>query len=299
MYTVSMAKKPIYFVAWIAPSQAELLLKVQKMKGVKCVAVGTSDLNASPDIANALKTEQCPDIRTMVTQYDESPIWIAEPSAYDSSLCELLRSRTTTSITSTPLTGSLMELVDEAGKIPAAFYVPLLRRSNTHGELLDNIEQFGLPKLLNITMTCAPDEGTLSARLFDAMDFIDNVIGTPDTVHAICDSDVVPEEACDLRGNMTVHLSFAGQRSATLLLSDQTKWHRSVYAINKGHSLLIKDDASFAALIHSAISTCSKLSSGHTHADAPRVLALCEAARLSCLTGSPEHSSSILGMLES
>ena len=98
---------------------------------------------------------------------------------------------------------------------------------------------------------------------------------------------------------MTVHLSFAGQRSATLLLSDQTEWHRSVYAINKGHSLLTEDDASFASLIHSAIRACSELSSGHTHADAPRVLALCEAARLSCLTGSPEHSSSILGMLES
>lgn len=293
-----MAKKPISFVAWIAPAQTDLLLEVQKLKGVKCVAVGTTDLNASTEIANALKTENCTDLRTMVTQYEDAPLWIAEPSAYDSSLCELLRNRTSTSITSTPLTGALMELADEAGKTPAAFYVPLLRRSKAHGELLDDIEQFGLPELLHITMTCSQGEGTLSARLFDAMDFIDNVIGTPETVHAICDSEVVPEEACDLRGNMTVHLAFSNQRSATLLLSDQTEWHRSVYAVNKGHSLLTEDDASFASLIHSAIESSNELSSGHTHADAPRVLALCEAARLSCLTGAPEHSSSILEMLE-
>ncbi|MBI69975.1 MAG: hypothetical protein CMJ38_08290 [Phycisphaerae bacterium] len=294
-----MAKKPISFVAWIAPSQTDLLLEVQKLKGVKCVAVGTSDLNASTDIATALKAEHCADLRTMVTQYDDAPLWIAEPSAYDSSLCELLRSRTTPSITSTPLNGSLMELVHEAGKTPAAFYVPLLRRSKAHGELLDDIEQFGLPELLHITLTCSQGEGTLSARLFDAMDFIDNVIGTPESVHAICDSEVVPEEACDLRGNMTVHLAFPNQRSATLLLSDQTDWHRSIYAINKEHSLLTEDDLTFASLIHHAIETCDELSSGHTHADAPRVLALCEAARLSCLTGAPELTSSILGMFES
>ena len=293
-----MAKKPISFVAWIAPAQTDLLLEVQKLKGVKCVAFGTTDLNASTEIANALKTENCTDLRTMVTQYEDAPLWIAEPSAYDSSLCELLRNRTSTSITSTPLTGALMELVDEAGKTPSAFYVPLLRRSKAHGELLDDIEQFGLPELLHITMTCSQGEGTLSARLFDAMDFLDNVIGTPETVHAICDSEVVPEEACDLRGNMTVHLAFSNQRSATLLLSDQTEWHRSVYAVNKGHSLLTEDDTSFASLIHSAIESSNELSSGHTHADAPRVLALCEAARLSCLTGAPEHSSSILEMLE-
>ena len=185
-----MAKKPISFVAWISPSQTDLLLEVQKLKGVNCVAVGTTDLNASTEIANALKTENCTDLRTMVTQYEDAPLWIAEPSAYDSSLCELLRNRTSISITSTPLTGALMELVDEAGKTPAAFYVPLVRRSKAHGELLDDIEQFGLPELLHITMTCSQGEGTLSARLFDAMDFIDNVIGTPETVHAICDSEV-------------------------------------------------------------------------------------------------------------
>ncbi len=293
-----MAKKPISFVAWIASTQTDLLLEVQKLKDLKCIAVGTSDLNSSTEIANALKTEHCADLRTMITQYEDALLWIAEPSAYDSSLCELLRSRTAPSITSTPLTGSLMELVDEAGKIPAAFYVPLLRRSKPHGELLDDIEQFGLPELLHITMTCSQSEGTLSARLFDAMDFIDNVIGTPETIHAICDSKVVPEEACDLRGNMTVHLKFADQRSATLLLSDQTEWHRSVYAVNKDHSLLTEDDASFAPLVHRAIEACNELSSGHMHANAPRVLALCEAARLSCLTGTAEHSSSILEMLE-
>ena len=294
-----MAKKPISFVAWIAPSQTDLLLEVQKLKGVQCVAVGTSELNASTEIASALNTEHCADLRTMVTKFDDALLWIAEPSAYDSSLCELLRSRTSPSITSTPLTGALMELVDEAGKTPAAFYVPLLRRSNTHGELLDDIEQFGLPELLHITMTCAQGEGTLSARLFDAMDFIDNIIGTPETVYAACDSEVVPEEACDLRGNMTVHLKFADQRSATLLLSDHAEWRRSVYAVNKGHSLLMEDDVSLASLIHGAIASSNEFSSGHTHADAPRVLALCEAARLSCLTGAPEHSSSILGMFDS
>ena len=287
-----MAARKKTLVAWIAPNQANLAKEVAKIANLKLTAVGTSDHTNLPDVSTKLKVDTCDDIRSMSTEFEDSIFWIAEPTAYDVSLCELLRHRTMPTITTTPLSGSMDELVAESGKKPAAKYVPLFRRSAGFGEATDDIEQFGQPISAHCTMTCSDIEGTLWSRLFDAMDCVNNLFGTPEIVQAFLYSSRVPDEPSDLLGHMTVNLQFQQQRCATLLLSDQSIWKREMQMIGEEHSITFGDgDVTPAQLIADGIH-----SSEATMADAPRVLALCEAARLSCLTGASEQPSRVLEM---
>ncbi len=287
-----MAEKKPTLVAWIAPEQAKLAKDVAKEAKLNLVAVGTTNQSDLPALSETLKVETCSDLRSLTTTYDDSILWIAEPQAYEVSLCELLRRRSTQTVTTTPLSGDMDALVDESGKPPAAKFIPLMRRSASYGEVQDDIEQFGQPISAHCTMTCSSVEGTLWSRLFDAMDFIHGLFGPPVIVQAFLHSSRVPDEPSDLRGHMTVNLQFQHNRVATLLLSDQSNWKRELQIIGEDHSLTFGDgDAAIAKLIADGIHSTEA-----TSANAPRVLALCEAARLSCLTGSPEQPSRVLEM---
>ncbi|MBC8308974.1 MAG: hypothetical protein ISR75_01800 [Phycisphaerales bacterium] len=287
-----MAQRKTRLIAWIAPSQAKLVKQVAKAANLKLEAVGTSNQSDLPELGETLKVETCSDIRSLATNHDEAILWVAEPSAYEVSICELLRHRKMQTVTTTPLSGSIDELVNESGKPPAAKFVPLMRRSASYGEASDDIEQFGLANSAHCTMTCSEVEGTLWSRLFDAMDCINHLFGTPEVVQAFLHSTKVPDEPSDLRGHMTVNLQFAQQRIATLLLSDQSTWKREIQMIGVNHTITFSDgDATLAQRIADGIH-----SSEPTMANAPRVLALCESARLSCLTGTVEQPNRVLEM---
>jgi hypothetical protein len=287
-----MAEKKPTLIAWIAPEQVKLVKDVAKAANLNLVAVGTTNQSDLPALGELAKAETCSDIRALATTYDDAIFWIAEPHAYEVSLCELLRHRTTQTVTTTPLSGSMDTLVDEAGKTPAAKFIPLMRRSASYGEAQDDIEQFGQPISAHCTMTCSSVEGTLWSRLFDAMDFIHGLFGPPEVVQAFLHSSKVPDKPSDLRGHMSVNVQFQHNRVATLLLSDQSSWKRELQVISDEHSLTFGDGGTtIAQRISDGIH-----STEFTSADAPRVLALCEAARLSCLTGSPEQPSRVLEM---
>jgi len=287
-----MAQKKPNLVAWIAPSQIKLVKDVVKAAKVKLTAVGTTDLSDLPALGDALKVQTSSDVRSLATSHEDSILWIAEPKSYDVSLCELLRHRGSQTVTTTPLSGSMDELVNEAGKQPAAKFIPLMRRSASFGEAQDDIEQYGQPISAHCTMTCTSIEGSLWSRLFDAMDFIHGLFGPPEVVQAFLHSNHIPDEPSDLRGHMTVNMQFQHNRVATLLLSDQSNWKRELQIIGENHALTFGDgDVSHCQLIADGIHSTQT-----TSADAPRVLALCEAARLSCLTGASEQPSRVLEM---
>ncbi|MBC8201959.1 MAG: hypothetical protein H8E86_07915 [Planctomycetes bacterium] len=287
-----MVEKKPNLVAWIAQSQVQLVKDVAKAANVKLIAIGTTNQSELPALGKKLNVKTCSDIRSLATNYDDAILWIAEPEAFNVSLCELLRHRTNQTITTTPLSGGMDELVDESGKPPAAKFIPLMRRSSSFGEAQDDIEQFGPPVSAHCTMTCSLIEGTLWSRLFDAMDCINGLFGTPEIVQAFLHSNRVPDEPSDLRGHMSVNLQFQNQRVATMLLSDHASWKREMLLIGEDHSIIMNDgDATPAQLIAQ-----SMYSTHPTTADAPRVLALCEAARLSCLTGTCEQPSRVLEM---
>ena len=88
-----MAEKKPTLVAWIAPEQEKLVKEVVKEAKLNLIAVGTTNQSDLPALSETLKVETCSDIRSLATTYDNSLFWIAEPQAYEVSLCELLRHR--------------------------------------------------------------------------------------------------------------------------------------------------------------------------------------------------------------
>ena len=286
-----------HLVAWIAPQQESLLKAVAKEAKLKLIAVGSTNKDAAISLSASLKVDRCDDIRSMATHYDEALFLIAEAGAYEQTLCELLRHRSKSTLTTTPLAGEIDTLIAEAGRVPAAKFVPLMRRSIGFGQILDETDQFGMPAAAHCTVLCAPHEGTLWSRLFDAMDFVDHYLGTPDLMHAFHSGGKVPDEPSNLRGHMTVQLRFGDQRCATLLLSDQASWKREVLVLGDEHSLTVDDGKASLASLVAAGFTDTPADQPVQTADAPRILALCEAARLSCLTGNSEQPSRVLEML--
>mgnify|MGYP001327832989 CR=1 FL=1 len=110
----------------------------------------------------------------------------------------------------------------------------------------------------------------------------------------------VPDEASELEGQMTVNMQFQHDRCATLLLSDQAGWTRETLMISSNHTTVVNDgDTTIATLIADCINKSTEESGIQTVADAPRILALCESARLSCLTGSIEQPYKVLEMFSS
>ena len=226
----------------------------------------------------------------MLASARDAVAWIAEPGAYDPTLCPLIRSRTQPTITSTPLAGTLEELGQAVLDEPAARFVPLTRRAAAFGPALD---EPGTVNALTASLCCNAGQGGLAGRLFDGMDFLLAVLGQPQEVHAMYGGVRVPASMSDLRGHMHVMVRFENRRSGTLLLSDVGPWFRSATATTAEDTFTMQDQASPASLIAAALR--SEVLTPVP--DAAGVHALCEAARLSCLTGSPEDPQHIGEML--
>ncbi len=282
-------------VAWLAPTQQDLVCAIAGAAGMELVAIGATNEAVRHALGDAMGVPVADDIRGMLADNPDSVALIAEPGAYDLSLRDLLTRRDGPTVTLTPPRGAMDELVTESDAFPARF-VPLLRRDRTFGAALDGIDQFGRPRLISLSLQCGEGEGTLWARLFDGMDLVHRMLGTPDEVYAVLGADRVPETPSELRGHMSVSMRFGDRRCATMVLSDQSTWQRSMTVLGDEGKLQVADDAdaSPAALIAEQISASSP---ADPVADFPRVLALCEAARLSSLTASVEDPRRILEMI--
>jgi hypothetical protein len=277
-------------VAWIAGDQFDLLREVVAESGLELAAIGSTTIDDAQQLAASLGTHVAGDLRDMLASSGDAVAWIAEPGAYDPSLCPLIRSRTQPTITSTPLAGTLEELGQAVLDEPAARFVPLTRRAAAFGPALD---EPGSVTALAATLCCDKGQGGLAGRLFDGMDFLLAVLGQPQEVHAIYGGARVPASMSDLRGHMHVMVRFEHRRSGALLLSDTGPWFRIASASTAEDTFTMQDQATEASLIAAALR--SEVLTPVP--DAAGVHALCEAARLSCLTGSPENPQHIAEML--
>lgn len=129
---------------------------------------------------------------------------------------------------------------------------PLLRLSRAVRDAADVLEQFGHIRTILIEAWCGHGQGSLGARLFDAMDCVVSYFGVPEQV----DSTYIwpargrtlhhasGETLRGLRGDLTANLRFADGRAAAIAISDHgARWSRSLTLIGDGGRLRITDDA--------------------------------------------------------
>ncbi|MFN9131209.1 MAG: hypothetical protein ACK5XO_00820 [Phycisphaerales bacterium] len=104
----------------------------------------------------------------------------------------------------------------------------LCRLSPALGQVLTLMESFGPVRTLAVQCLATPAEGTLGARVFDAMDIVHALLGQPETIDAayigVHDRGLHPlpgEHLGGLHGDLTANLRFAGGRAAAVVCSDR------------------------------------------------------------------------------
>ncbi len=126
----------------------------------------------------------------------------------------------------------LATITDNAASDPAiagwSMPMGLCRLSPALGQVLSLMESFGAVRTLAVQCLATPAEGTLGARVFDAMDIVHALLGQPETIDAayigVHDRGLHPlpgEHLGGLHGDLTANLRFAGGRAAAVICSDR------------------------------------------------------------------------------
>jgi len=344
-------------IAWLDASQAGLVARVAELAGLRIVAAGGPRRGAakgrSPggepaviegatgfdDLRHATATI---DARLLLaaTSDPSEPGRTNHDHALDAEILKQCRGRSVLVVSLEPAPGSVVGLTSARGPTgagpEAARFVPLLAHARSWANTSDALANFGAIRTVSIAARCAPGEGTLGGRLFDAMHLLHQLLGTPEQIDAaVVAGDAVQglrpapaETVAGLRGDLTANLRFAGGRAASLSLSDRAgPWFRAGAVLGEGGSIRFTESGFEHLSIDGALvdesparpkagsrkkpaepvtaagAIAEQIVRGiDPHAPPPEpydlaaVLAMCEAAVLSARTGQPESPETILRM---
>jgi hypothetical protein len=298
---------PTYRLAvWADPQQETLIADVVRRGRFELVAVEPPETGS---------------IRALIRQ-DADLLWLAAPGAIGPDERKLLRDAPVPVISSVPLPGSVAEIADDSREAEVARFVPLMRRSPGYRAAREVFDQFGRRQSAGIVAGSGGGEGTLFARLFDAMDLAETLCGPVKELGAALWRPVagVPETLAGLAGHLTANVRFADNRCAAVAVSDLAgRWFRQVTVLGEGGRLSI-DDSGFEWVSPNGELIDSHREKGRLGAgdlvaiharrlldaadaadpppDGARLLAVCEAARLSARTGAGEAPRKVLEMLK-
>ncbi|MHC4718112.1 MAG: Gfo/Idh/MocA family oxidoreductase, partial [Planctomycetota bacterium] len=288
--------KPIRLAVWADPGQEALVQDAVEHGRFELIAA------AAPGTGS---------IRDLLRR-DVDLVWLAAPAPIGADERRLLREAGVPAISSVPVPGSVAEIADDSREAEAARFAPLMRRSPGYRAAREVFDQFGRRQCASIVTGSAAGEGTLFARLFDAMDLAESLCGTVKEVGAALWRPVagVPETLAGLAGHLTANVRFADDRCAAVAASDLAgRWFRQVTVLGEGGRLSI-DDAGFewvspdGRLIDShreksplghgdlvaihARRLLEGADAADPHPEGAHLLAVCEATRLSARTGAAE-----------
>jgi len=305
---------------WGEPAQAEMVREAADEAELEIPAAGGPDPDASARFAEALGVERVDDLRAALQRDDIDLVWLAARDAIGNDDRAFIRERGLVTISSEPRPGAFAEMQhpDEAA---TTTFAPLMRVSPGMLAAMDVLDEFGERRCLNIAFRGAGVEGSLFARLFDAMDIASLLCGDCEQIDASIAArrSSVPESPRNLTGHLTLNMRFPDHVCACVSASDQAgRWSRGVTLLGEGGCLRI-DDVSFEWIAPDG-RTIDKHESGERLSpgklvgrqvrrkleqrdvaspgpDNARLLALCEATRLSCRTGQSETPGKMLEML--
>lgn len=303
-------------VAWAEPKQAGLIRDALRRGRFELAAVGAHDAGAAAELSEALSAPQAGALRDAILHEDADLLWLASPRPIGADEQRLLRESGVTVISSTPLCGSIGEITRGSRRVPV---VPLMRRSPGLLAARDVLDQLGRPRSMTVVSGCAAGEGTLFGRLFDAMDLVEALCGPAERLHA-APSGPVPETLAALEGHLSISLRLAEDRCAAVTVSDDAgRWVRRATLVGEGGCLHV-DDGGFEWISPDGRTVDSHHEPGplapgelvaiqarrllegadeiEAESDDARLLALCEAARLSARTGETEVPARVFEILK-
>jgi hypothetical protein len=316
-----MATKPLRLIVWAQPGQEDLIRDAARSGAFELVAIGSKDARLAEEIAEPMSAQPLRELRVALGRGDADLLWLAGAHAIDADQRHMIRHAALPVVSSEPLPGSITDLMANPHEAETAEVVGLMRHSPGYRAAAEALEQFGTPQCVNVAQTCRPQEGSLYARLFDAMDLIQALCGPAQTVDAalIGEAGEIPETLSALHGHLTANVRCPDRRCASVALSDRGgRWSRSATILGEGGSLQLDDagfewfspdgeavDAHREKLMRGPGDLVawylrrrgSRAEPAHAPVDQAALLALCEAARLSARTGAPEDPRKVVDRL--
>ncbi|MFI4854327.1 MAG: hypothetical protein ACIAQF_05030, partial [Phycisphaerales bacterium JB065] len=258
----AVAPRPALF--WLDPEQATLLRAVADAANLEVVQAGIPPMtrrSAPSDAAYPFAdAEAFDDLRHAVASTEAKVVLLASGAEDDRGasvlddfeLVQTCRERGIALFAMEPSPGTVVDLskFESAEGIDPVRMVPMLRDSRIFGDAMELLDQLGRVRTVAVSARCGPRQGTLGARLYDAMAIVHALLGLPDRIDAavvtgVTGSGVYQEPATSirkLRGDLTANIRFAGGRAASLALSDRAgAWARGVTVLGEQGCLRVND----------------------------------------------------------
>lgn len=254
---------------WIDPAQVGLMAHVAAHANLDVIAVGCPSIGApAPDLASAWPSAQrFDDLRQAIASAGVKVVLLgtsatgprapaSDPPSDpldDAQLARLCRLHNSTLLTLEPMPASLLDVAsfDSEPDLPRPRALALLRDAPIAASLRDSFQTFGTARTMSLSMRCRRAAGTLGARLFDAMLFVQSFMGVPDAI----DASIVTRSAASgvyeapgeslrrIRGDLTAHCRFGGSKAAAITLSDRAgRWFRGVTVLGEQGCIRVEED---------------------------------------------------------
>ncbi len=336
-------------IVWAAEDRAPFLRAAARAADLSVVAAGSPAKGRSGAVAEVLDCPPMDDLRSGLTEGECDLVILGSPGGFgaasepgDAAAVLMARQRGVRVVTLEPLPAGALELaggwssVGSGGvrAVDAARLVPLMRAGRSFRDAAEVLEMFGEARTLLVEVCCRPDEGSLGACLFGAVEVLVGHMGEAESVDAAYAPPrrglLVPlpgESLRDAHGDITASFRFANGRAAALVASDQSgRWSRNVMMLGEGGRLRIYDDGfewvsaagervdasrqtkrrgetpetprSVEALADALARLLDPAVPEDPPVDHAGVLAVCQAVLLSTRTGSAESPATIRRMME-
>lgn len=326
---------------WLSPEQLPLIRQVADAAALSIVVAGTPARGKSGQIAGELGVPAADDLRAALATADCDLFLIADPGDFgagedggDAGAVHAAQARGVRIAALEPIPATPQALVQSwrgsEGGVSLADGVPpcgLLSGLSPFREPAELLDAFGPVRSLSVQAWSRPEEGSLGAQMYSALDLVRRLTGEPETIDAAY---VAPQQGSGvhalpgeslraLDGDMTANCRFADGRCATVFVSSHAgRWGHAVTLLGRGGRAMVVDGgvdwvgldgvvhegpkrrrtpmAGSAQVIVDALTRLLDPGTPGGPSEHAGVLAMCHAALLSCRTGQGESPATIRRM---
>jgi predicted dehydrogenase len=275
-------------LVWIDRAQIDVVRAACAVADIDITHAGCPDAASTRDVAAALNCEPADDLRAALANTTVDLVLLAAPNSVGRSggvptaELEALQSceqRGVAVASFEPLPGSILHLPQDPGAIDEelgmgvaigpepseepspggnasewARFVPLARLSKPVREAGEILSQLGPVSMVGVQAFSGPGQGSLGARVYDAIEVIAWLLGTPDRV----DAAYVPpasigrgravhalpgDSLVGLEGDLSANMRFADGRAASVVASSRAgRWNRTVTVVGERGRVRFYDD---------------------------------------------------------
>ncbi|MDG2094224.1 MAG: hypothetical protein P8J89_03020 [Phycisphaerales bacterium] len=315
---------PVRCLAWGIGSQQTLIKTASTVEGIDVVLAGSPTSDESREFAKAADAEQVDDLRAALLRDDWDVAWLIAPGCLDGDIRRVIRGLDKPVATSTPPADTVQIIASEDPAASNTHFLPLMRLGRPYRGAEQILESFGPVTSAHVEMIAGMDGVTSASLLYDAMDLVNGLFGMPDNLFAARAGEGMPpaDATTPLNGHIVVSLRYPNCAAAAVSIAEGGgQWSRRIALLGEGGRLIVSDDgvewlSADGEILDAGrgqttdIPTAGEVAAHHLKRLAQQsepqdeidktiaTLCLCEAVRLSCITGQVEDPGRIAKMLQ-